>query len=167
MGTPKIVVMGVSGSGKSTLGQLLAQALSVPYVEGDALHPQRNVERMAAGTPLTDEDRQGWLQAVAAQLATPQAQTRGVVVTCSALKRSYRDVLRLGAADVQFIVLHGDHGLLAQRMSARQGHYMPASLLQSQLDTLEMPGNDERATTLDIRHPSDVLLKQALLALHA
>jgi gluconokinase len=157
----RIVVMGVSGCGKSTLGAALAAARGLPYVEGDALHPPSNVERMRAGIALTDEDRQGWLQALADVLRDARDAGRGVVVGCSALKRRYRDVLRTGAADVAFVHLHGTHEQLAQRLAARQGHYMPASLLQSQLDALEMPAPDENALTLDLTEPVDLLVARA------
>jgi len=163
MNAPRIVVMGVSGCGKSTLGQALARVLRLHFVEGDALHPPGNVERMAAGIPLTDADRHGWLQEVAAQLANATATREGVVVSCSALKRRYRDLLRSGAPDTRFVHLHGDPRLLARRMAAREGHYMPASLLQSQLDTLEPPGADEQAFTVDIALSPD---EQLALALH-
>ena len=164
-GSPRIVVMGVSGCGKSTVGRQLAAALDVPYVEGDELHPPHNVALMAAGTPLTDADRQGWLQAVAAQLAG--AAGRGVVVTCSALKRSYRDLLRSAAPDLRFIHLQGSRELLEQRMAARLGHYMPPSLLQSQLDSLQPPADDEAPITLDIGPPAEQLVAAALQALQA
>ena len=145
-----IVVMGVSGSGKSTVGLALAQALSLPYVEGDELHPAQNVALMAAGTALTDTDRHGWLAAVGRRLSDDGARSRGVVVSCSALKRSYRDQLRAAAPHVQFVYLHGPQALLAQRLEQRKGHYMSASLLQSQLDTLEPPAADERTLPFDI-----------------
>ena len=151
----QVVVMGVSGSGKSTVGRALAQRLAVHYVEGDDLHPPGNIERMRAGMPLTDADRNGWLQKVAEQLANATAQSRGVVVSCSALKRAYRDILRRGAPDVRFVFLHGDRALLAQRMAGRSGHYMPPSLLQSQLDTLEPPQTDEHAIAIDIASPPE------------
>jgi gluconokinase len=157
----KVVVMGVSGCGKSTVGRLLAEGLGVHYVEGDELHPPENVARMAAGTPLTDADRHGWLQAVAGQLANATTHARGVVVTCSALKRRYRDQLRAGAPDTRFIHLHGPRELLVARLADRTGHYMPPSLLQSQLDTLEPPGPDERALTLSIEDPPEQLAAQA------
>lgn len=144
----RIVVMGVSGCGKSTVAQALAQRLRLPFIEGDALHPPDNVAAMSAGTPLTDEDRRGWLQAVAATLA--QAETTGAVVTCSALKRSYRDQLRASAPGLRFVHLTGPQSLLAQRLQSRAGHYMPASLLQSQLDTLEPPATDEGVLTQSI-----------------
>ena len=153
MSAARVVVMGVSGCGKSTVGRGLAAALGVHYVEGDELHPPDNVERMAAGIPLTDADRHGWLQAVAGQLSHATAQAAGVVVACSALKRRYRDLLRAAAPDVRFVHLHGSPALLAQRLSGRTGHYMPASLLQSQLDTLEPPAADEHAVAAEITQP--------------
>ena len=143
--------MGVSGCGKSTVAQALAQRLTLPFVEGDALHPPQNVAAMRAGTALTDEDRGGWLRAVAAALA--DAESTGAVVTCSALKRSYRDQLRASAPGLRFVHLVGPQKLLAERLQSRAGHYMPASLLQSQIDTLELPGADERALTQSITLP--------------
>jgi carbohydrate kinase (thermoresistant glucokinase family) len=116
---------------------------------------------MAAGIALTDADRQGWLRQVAHCLASPAAAARGVVVSCSALKRSYRDGLRAAAPGVRFVHLHGARALLEQRMHARAGHYMPASLLQSQLDTLEPPAPDEAAITLDIAEPAERLAQRA------
>lgn len=161
MTAPRVVVMGVSGCGKSTVGRLLADGLGVHYVEGDELHPPENVARMAAGIALTDADRHGWLQAVAGQLVNATTEARGVVVTCSALKRRYRDQLRAGAADTRFVHLHGPRELLAARLAARTDHYMPPSLLQSQLDTLEPPGSDEQALSLSIEHPPEQLAAQA------
>lgn len=152
----RVVVMGVSGCGKSTVGRALAEALELPFIEGDSLHPPRNVSLMAAGTPLTDADRHGWLQAVAAQLAA--AQEQGVVVSCSALKYSYRELLRASAPDLRLVHLVGEPAVLAQRMQARAGHYMPASLLQSQLDTLEPPTAGEGAITVDIDAPAQDII---------
>jgi gluconokinase len=152
--------MGVSGCGKSTVGRALAEALGLHFVEGDELHSPRNVELMAAGTPLTDADRHGWLQEVAGQLGNATAQTRGVVVSCSALKRRYRDQLRAAAPDLRFVFLNGSPDLLFERMRARADHYMPPSLLQSQLDTLEPPGADEAPITIDISQaPADIVAK--------
>lgn len=159
---PRLVVMGVSGCGKSTLGQALAGALGLPFVEGDELHPARNVERMAAGIALTDVDRQGWLEAIAQKLRNASEQGQGLVVSCSALKRRYRDLLRSGAPDLRFVHLHGAPELLAARLSARSGHYMPASLLQSQLETLELPGVDEAVLRIDCATSPDAALAQVL-----
>lgn len=143
------VVMGVAGSGKSTVGQLLAKRLGVEFLEGDELHPPRNVERMAAGIALTDADRRDWLNEIARQLADARAGHHGLVVSCSALKRSYRDTLRAASSALAFVHLHGSAELLEARMRARTDHYMPVSLLTSQLQTLEPPGADERAMTFD------------------
>jgi gluconokinase len=153
-----VVVMGVSGCGKSTVGRQLAAALGAGYVEGDAFHPPENVARMAAGIALTDADRHGWLEALAGQLAAAQATGRQLVLACSALKRSYRDVLRRGAPDLLFVHLTGSRELLAQRLAARCGHYMPASLLDSQLATLEPPGPDENARSFDAARSPEAIV---------
>ena len=157
-----VVVMGVSGCGKTTVGQALATALGLPFLEGDALHPARNVERMAAGIALTDEDRQGWLAALSERLRQARAQGQGVVVSCSALRRSYRDLLRAGAPDLRFVYLHGAPDLLAERLRSRSGHYMPTSLLGSQLETLEPPGDDETPLRVDIGQPPETIVAQVL-----
>lgn len=136
-----IVVMGVSGAGKSAVGQGLAAILGVPFCEGDALHPPANIARMAAGTPLTDADRAPWLDSVAAWLAEHPTG----VATCSALRRSYRDRLRGPAPTTRFVLLDVPEPVLRTRMLHRPGHFMPASLLDSQLATLERPGADEAA----------------------
>ena len=153
--------MGVSGCGKSTVGALLAQRLCCEFLEGDTLHPARNVARMAAGVALTDADRHDWLQALAQHLKAAHDANRALVVSCSALKRSYRDVLRSASAGLAFVHLHGTPALLGQRLAARTGHYMPASLLASQLETLEAPGDDERAITLDAGQAPDQIAAQA------
>ncbi len=140
--------MGVSGSGKTTVGAALADALGLPFVDGDALHPAANVEKMAAGIPLDDADRAPWLDAVGRALAAGP-----VVVACSALKRVYRDRLRAAAPALQLVFLDGIHELLASRMAARPGHFMPTTLLDSQLATLEQPGSDEHALTAEIAEP--------------
>ena len=162
-----VVVMGVCGCGKSTVGERLARELGALYIEGDAFHPPANVARMAAGIALTDADRQGWLEALAAQLADARRAGRSVVLACSALKRRYRDVLRLDAPDLRVVHLAGDRAMLAARLAARQGHYMPASLLDSQLATLETPDPDERAVTLDAGAPTATLVQSALTQLQA
>jgi gluconokinase len=152
---PQVVVMGVSGSGKTTVGHRLAGMLHLPYVDGDDLHPPENVARMAAGIPLDDACRAGWLDQVAECLAA--AAQDGVVVSCSALKRSYRDRLREAAPHLHLVFLHGDASLIGHRMSARAGHYMPASLLQSQLDTLEPPSAQERPLCADVTQAPDAI----------
>lgn len=139
-GAPLVVVMGVSGSGKSTVGALLAERLGVRFADADDLHPASNVAKMASGEALVDDDRWPWLEAVGETLAAASA---GLVVACSALKRSYRDVIRASAPDTVFVHLHGSRELLAERLGARKGHFMPSSLLDSQLETLEEPGIDE------------------------
>ncbi|MFY8085366.1 MAG: gluconokinase [Rubrivivax sp.] len=155
---PHVVVMGVCGCGKSTVGRMLAERLGVAFIEGDELHPPHNVALMAAGTPLTDEDRAGWLDAVAAELAR---RPDGAVASCSALRRRYRDRLSGVVPGLRFVHLHGDRALLAQRLAQRRGHYMPASLLESQLQTLEPPSADERFLDLDIAEPPEVLARRA------
>lgn len=164
---PRVVVMGVSGCGKSTVGRLLARALDVAFVEGDDWHSPQNIAKMAAGQPLTDADRQGWLQALAGRLAQAHAQGQGLVLACSALRRSYRDRLRAGTPGLQFLLLHGERALLAQRLAMRQGHYMPAALLDSQLATLEPPQAGENIQVADLRLAPQVLVQQACDWLHA
>jgi carbohydrate kinase (thermoresistant glucokinase family) len=144
------VVMGVSACGKSTVGRALAQARGATYLDGDHFHPAENVARMAAGQALTDADRQGWLLALSDRLAQARAAGEGVVLSCSALKRAYRDVLRQGAPHLRLIFLHGSRELLAARIAARTDHYMPPSLLDSQLATLEPPQPDESALDFDV-----------------
>ena len=147
--TLRIVIMGVSGCGKSSVGEGLAARLGLPYRDGDDLHPPANVEKMRAGIPLTDADRWPWLDRVAEVLA----HGAPVIIGCSALRRSYRDRLRAGAgAPVRFIHLVGSRALIAARMAARTGHYMPTSLLDSQFAALEAPGPDE-ALALPIDQP--------------
>lgn len=164
-GALRVVVMGVSGCGKSTVGAALAARLGVPFVEGDTLHPPRNVALMAAGTPLTDADRAEWLATIATRIADARRAGSGLVVACSALKRAYRDRLRAADASLRFVHLHGDAALLRERLGARRGHYMPASLLQSQLDTLEPPQADEHAAVFDITLPAPAIAAAAARAL--
>jgi len=147
------VVMGVTGSGKSTVGAKLAHALGVDFVEGDDYHPLENVKRMAAGIPLTDDDRAGWLRALAIRIREAREAGRGLVLTCSALKRSYRDILRAAAPELQFVFLEGSRELIAERLAGRRGHFMPASLLDSQIATLEEPLPDEQALAYHIAQP--------------
>jgi gluconokinase len=141
------------------IGAQLARALDLEFVEGDGLHPPANVTRMAAGIPLTDDDRRGWLIKIAARLREAQRTGAGLVVSCSALKRSYRDLLRsAGAADAQFVYLAGSPALLAERMAQRRGHFMPPALLDSQLAILEEPAPDEQALVCDIREAPDAIV---------
>jgi len=158
---PLVVVMGVSGSGKSTVGKLLARQLKAEFLEGDDLHPPRNIERMASGIALTDNDRRDWLLEIAQQLADARAGRHGLVVSCSALKRGYRDMLRTAASQLAFVHIHASRELLEARMQARPGHFMPSSLLESQLQTLEPPGAGEQAITLDAALPPAEIAAQA------
>ena len=158
------VMMGVCGSGKSTIGAQLARELGTEFVEGDDLHPPDNVKRMAAGTPLTDDDRRGWLIAIAARLREAKRAGVGLVVSCSALKRRYRDLLRSnGEADVRFVFLAGSRALLAERLANRRGHFMPPSLLESQLSILEEPAPDERAWVCDIREAPHTIVNSLVM----
>ena len=159
MHTGIYVIMGVAGSGKTTIGELLAHALGIPFLEGDDLHPRANIERMAHGIPLTDEDRRPWLLAIAQRLREAEQSGSGLVVTCSALKRSYRDLLRShGAAETRFVYLRGSEPTIAERLARRRGHFMPASLLESQFAALEEPGDDEHASVFDIRESPEAIV---------
>ncbi|HTW54512.1 MAG TPA: gluconokinase [Stellaceae bacterium] len=145
-----IVVMGVSGSGKSTVAALLAAALGCQYQEGDDLHPRENVEKMRGGTPLTDADRMPWLRKIAKEIDGWRARGACGVLTCSALKRSYRDIIIGDRRDVILVYLKGSRDLIHRRMAARHEHYMPVALLDSQFATLEEPTREERPITLDV-----------------
>ena len=159
---PLIVVMGVAGSGKTTIASGLAERLGVPFVEGDCLHPAANVKKMAGGTPLTDADRWPWLEAIGERMEMERITGHGVVVSCSALKRVYRDCLRKKVhGEVQFVMLEGSRELISGRMQQRKGHFMPPALLDSQFAALEKPTPDEHAVILDISHTVPVLLAEA------
>jgi len=151
MRTAAIIVMGVSGSGKSTIGALLAEALGWPFADADGFHPAANVAKMASGQPLTDEDRWPWLDAIAAHIAAARTAGQPVVVACSALRRAYRDRLRAGHGDVVFLHLAGAPALIAGRQAARQGHFMPASLMASQFATLEDPTEEADTVTVSVQ----------------
>jgi carbohydrate kinase (thermoresistant glucokinase family) len=156
------VVMGVSGCGKSSVGAALAARLGLRFIEGDAFHPARNVAKMSAGLPLDDHDRADWLQALAAEIRAARAQGLGLVLSCSALKRRYRDLLRQADPDLHFAHLQGPRALIAERMASRSGHYMPPALLDSQLRDLEPLQDDEAGTRLDITEPTAALVQQII-----
>jgi gluconokinase len=146
-----VVVMGVSGAGKSTVGKLIAARLGCPFRDADSFHPKANIQKMASGQPLTDEDRWPWLKAIAAWIAEHRAAGTSCVVTCSALKRAYRDIVTgKQRADVRLVYLKGDFELIEARLKARKGHFMPPELLRSQFAALEEPAPDEHAITVSI-----------------
>jgi gluconokinase len=150
---PLVVVMGVAGSGKSVVGAALAELLGASFVEGDRLHPLENVAKMSAGAPLDDADRVGWLEAVGSEIARYGAAGKPAVAACSALKRRYRDALRLHAPSLAFVHLALDPETARQRVLARRSHFMPPSLVDSQFAALEPPEGDEMSLTLDARRP--------------
>ena len=152
--TPRaLIVMGVSGSGKSTVADALAKRLGWRYEDGDRFHPPGNVAKMSAGHPLTDQDRLPWLQAIADEIDRVCGEGERAVIACSALKRAYRDILLHGRADVRFVFLKGTQDLIAGRMAARKGHFMPPDLLASQFRTLEPPAAGEHPITVSIDAP--------------
>jgi len=157
MSAPLIVAMGVSGSGKSTVGAALAQRLRVPFADADDFHPPANIAKMTAGEALDDDDRGPWLEAIGEWL-TAHAGTGGVM-SCSALKRSYRDQLRPHVPDVEFLHLHGSREVIARRQASRPGHFMPASLLDSQFAILEPLAPDERGQVVDVDQSIDAIVQ--------
>jgi gluconokinase len=161
---PAVVVMGVAGSGKSVVGAALAEALGIRFIEGDRLHPPENVARMASGLPLTDTDRQGWLDIIGKEIASAASRGEGAVAACSALKRAYRDRLRRHCATIAFVYLQIDPSTARQRVSGRKGHFMPASLVESQFADLEPPTADEGILTLDASRPVAELVSTAAAA---
>ena len=164
-GSTTVVVMGVSGSGKSTVAAGLVERLGWEFAEGDDFHPPANVAKMRAGTPLHDDDRWPWLRSLAAWIGEREQEGRSVVVTCSALKRSYRDVLRDGHPSVWFAHVTVDPDLLRERVEERTGHYMPSSLLDSQLATLEALQDDEPGTSVSGAGAPDAVVEQLLATL--
>lgn len=152
-----IVVMGVSGSGKSTVGAALAQRLRVPFADADDFHPPANIAKMTAGHALDDDDRYPWLEVIGEWLAEHHG---GGVMSCSALKRRYRDQLRRHCPDVEFLHLSGSIEVVARRQASRPGHFMPASLVASQFETLEPLGGDERGTAIDIDQNIDSIVEE-------
>jgi carbohydrate kinase (thermoresistant glucokinase family) len=160
-----VVVMGVAGSGKTTVGRALARRLGWSFQEGDALHPPENVAKMRAGHPLDDQDRAPWLAAVAARIDEWRGRGEAGVITCSALKRQYREIVVGNRQDVRLVYLHGSRELLAQRIAGRRGHFMPASLLDSQLATLEPPGPEEHALAVSVDAPVASIVERIVAAL--
>jgi gluconokinase len=160
-----VVVMGVSGSGKSTVGELLAQRLGWEMIEGDRLHPPANVEKMARGIPLDDTDRAPWLDRIGEQLKAWASEERSGVVTCSALKRAYRDRILAARPDVRFVYLKGSEEAIRRRVSARQHEFMPASLLHSQFETLEEPLPGEPVITVSADDAPELEVREIIEAL--
>jgi gluconokinase len=156
-----IVVMGVSGSGKTTVGAALAQRLRVPFADADDFHPPENTAKMTAGEALDDDDRRPWLEAVGEWLADRDSG----VMTCSALKRSYRDVLRRHRADVEFVHLHVDRDVITRRQATRPRHFMPATLVDTQFTTLEPLEDDERGFVVDVDQSVDQIVEVAVTGL--
>ena len=162
-----IVLMGVSGSGKSTIGAALSQELGWPYADADEFHPPANVAKMKSGQPLTDDDRWPWLEAIAAHIDGARENGRHAIVSCSALKRVYRDILIGPRDDVRLVLLDGTRDEIFARMSARKDHFMPLALLDSQFATLERPGPDERPVVVSINGTPEEIAAAILRALPA
>lgn len=160
--TRHVVVMGVSGCGKSTVARGLGEALHLTFAEADDFHSPENVEKMRHGTPLTDADRWPWLQALASWMAGQARAGHSTVMACSALRRAYRDVLRTGPPSVDFVQLDGPPAIIRERMIRRKGHFMPASLLDSQEAVLEPLEQDEGGVVLDLWRPPDELVAEAV-----
>ncbi|MDR6432358.1 gluconokinase [Brucella pseudogrignonensis] len=155
-----IIVMGVSGSGKSTVGEKLAGALNLPFLEGDSLHPKSNVDKMVAGIPLQDEDRWPWLDQIGERLASAH---NGIVVSCSSLKKSYRDRMRAASGGpLMFVFLDGSFDVLHQHMGQRTGHFMPVKMLESQLATLESPVGEALVFRADVADPIEKIVAESL-----
>lgn len=156
----RLIVMGVAGSGKSSVGEALAARIGAAYIDGDALHPPANIDKMSRGIALTDEDRRPWLREVGRRLNDGGGRT---IIGCSALKRAYRDIIRAEARHpVTFVYLAGSRDVIAERMSKRTGHFMPTSLLDSQFTALEEPAADENAIRVEIAQPLDTLVQNAI-----
>lgn len=163
---PLIVVMGVSGSGKSTIGALLADRLAVPFIDADALHPLENVEKMSLGVPLTDDERWAWLADIGLKLASAEAGL-GMVIACSALKRSYRYAILAEVPAALFVHLSSGNEVLLSRLEGRSGHYMPATLLESQLADLEPLAADEPGVVVDVSPDVPAILEDAIVQIRS
>ncbi|WP_026439780.1 gluconokinase [Acidocella facilis] len=161
-----IIVMGVSGCGKSTVAAMLSGRLGWDFTEGDALHPPANVEKMRRGIPLSDDDREPWLRDIAATIEGWRQAGQSGIIACSALRRRYREIIAAGHDDVLFVYLRGSFTLIESRLAARQGHYMPVSLLDSQFATLEEPTAEENAITIDTGAPAPELVNEVVARLH-
>ncbi|ODT44185.1 MAG: gluconate kinase [Methylobacterium sp. SCN 67-24] len=157
-----IVVMGVASSGKTSLGERLAERLGWPFRDADSFHPPENVAKMSSGTPLTDEDRKPWLAAIAAWIDDLRTNGGNGIVTCSALKRAYREVIVGDRPDVALVYLRGSRELIGQRMAARQHHFMPPALLDSQFATLEEPGADEKPLVVQVEASKEAIVAQVV-----
>jgi len=157
-----LVVMGVSGSGKTTIANLLAKRLGWPFRDADEFHPAANVEKMKNGVPLTDADRWPWLEAIAVWIDRQRAQGAHAIVTCSALKRSYRAIIVGDRRDVRLVFLKGGRAVIESRLAKRHGHFMPPSLLQSQFDDLEEPGSEENPLTVSIEATPEAIVAEIL-----
>ncbi|MGE7468311.1 gluconokinase [Bosea sp. NPDC003192] len=157
-----IVVMGVASSGKTSLGERLAERLGWPFRDADSFHPPENVAKMSSGIPLTDEDRKPWLAAIAAWIDKLRASGGNGIVTCSALKRAYREVIVGKRPDVALVYLKGSRELIGQRMAARQHHFMPPALLDSQFATLEEPGADENPLVVQVEASKEAIVEQVV-----
>lgn len=160
-----LIVMGVSGSGKTTVATALARHLGWPFKDGDELHPPSNIAKMQAGHPLDDSDRWPWLDSIAAWIDTWRAAGSSGVITCSVLKRRYRELLTEGRAEVRIVYLHGDTALIAKRLAARHCHFMPGDLLASQFAALEEPEPDEQAIRVEVDHPVSEIVAAIAVAL--
>ncbi|MFM2278266.1 MAG: hypothetical protein RLZZ444_497 [Pseudomonadota bacterium] len=161
-----IVVMGVSGCGKSSVGRAIGAALKIDFIEGDELHPPANIEKMSKGIPLTDEDRWPWLDRIGQIIRNARQEGRSIVVSCSSLRKTYRDRMR-AAGSVLFVYLEGSETLLTGRMSRREGHFMPVSLLKNQLAVLESPKGEPSVLTIDITGSSAEVKQVAIAAVAA
>jgi gluconokinase len=161
-----LIAMGVSGAGKTRIGELLAERLHCAFTDGDTFHSAANKEKMHKGIPLTDEDRRPWLETIREAIEAKQHAGETAVFTCSSLKRSYRDILRGGDNDVVFVYLKGSYDMLRERLTTRTGHFFDPSLLQSQLDTLQEPGDDE-AITVSIELTPEQIVDEVLKQMKA